>query len=227
MTTTSTRQNHPVPSHSQEPRSLTVTIPLAEFGKSLADPDLDNWFVEFSERNSDEGQTYEISNTGRLLIMAPTGNPGSLHEGELHLDLGIWARGYGGIAFLSTSRFILPDGSRFGPDVAWVREDRRPELIAPDNIPFPYLVPDFIAEIKSPGNSEAELIDKINLFVDHGTRLAWLIDAATRTVSISRPGRNPELLRDPEFVDGDQDVLPGFRFAVRERIFDYMNDPQS
>ena len=227
MTTTSTRQNQPVPSHPQEPRSLTVTIPLAEFGKSLADPDLDNWFVEFSERNSDEGQTYEISNTGRLLIMAPTGNPGSLHEGELYLELGIWARGYGGIAFLSTSRFILPDGSRFGPDVAWVREDRRPELIAPDNIPFPYLAPDFIAEIKSPGNSEAELIDKINLFVDHGTRLAWLIDAATRTVSIFRPGRDTEILRDPEFVDGDQDVLPGFRFAVRERIFDYMNDPQS
>ena len=54
-----------------------------------------------------------------------------------------------------------------------------------------------------------------------------MIDAATRTVSIFRPGRNPEILRDPEFIDGDQDVLPGFRFAVRERIFDYMNDPQS
>ena len=227
MTTISTRQNQPVPSHPEEPRSSTVTIPLAEFGKSLADPDLDNWFVEFSERNSDEGQTYEISNTGRLLIMAPTGNPGSLHEGELYLELGIWARGYGGIAFLSTSRFILPDGSHFGPDVAWVREDRRPELTAPGNIPFPYLAPDFIAEIKSPTNSDAELIDKINLFVDHGTRLAWLIDAATRTLSIFRPGHDPEILRDPEFVDADQDVLPGFRVAVRERIFDYMNDTQS
>ncbi len=226
MTTTSTRQNQPVPSHPQEPRSSTVTIPLAEFGKSMADPDLDNWFVEFSERNSDEGQTYEISNTGRLLIMAPTGNPGFYHETQLSTDLTIWARGYGGFVGGPTGRFGLPDGSRRGPDATWVASERRQELMLAINRPVAQFAPDFVAEIKSPSNSEAELIDKINLFVDHGTRLAWLIDAATRTVSIFRPGRDPEILRDPEFVDGDQNVLPGFRFAVRERIFDYMNDPQ-
>ena len=38
-------------------------IPLAEFGKSLDDADLDEWFEAFAERNSDMA-LYEISSTG-------------------------------------------------------------------------------------------------------------------------------------------------------------------
>ena len=56
-----------------------VAIPLAEFGKSLDDPDLDQWFEGFAERNSDMAE-YEISNTGHLLIREPTGSPGSVYE---------------------------------------------------------------------------------------------------------------------------------------------------
>ena len=48
------------------------------------------------------------------------------------------------------------------------------------------------------------------------------MDAETREVVKFRPGREPEVLYDPEFVDGDADVLPGFRFAAREKIFDFM-----
>ncbi len=206
--------------------SATVAIPLAEFGKSLTDADLDVWFEAFSERNSNEGQTYEISGQGFLLIMPPTGNPGSLHEREFALALGNWTDAHSGYSFLPTSRFILPDGSRFGPDAAWVRAERIPELLKERNIPFPHLVPDFVVEIKDPSNSNAELIDKIDLFLEYGTRLAWFIDAGTRTVIKFRPGQEPELLHDPEFVDGDEDALPGFRFAIRARIFDRFTNPQ-
>lgn len=206
--------------------SGTVAIPLAEFGKSLTDADLDVWFEAFSERNSNEGQTYEISGKGFLLIMPPTGNPGSLHEREFAGVLYVWTTEHDGYSFLPTSRFILPDGSRFGPDAAWIREERIPELLEERNIPFPHLVPDFVVEIKSPSNSNTELINKIDLFLEYGTRLAWFIDAATRTVIKFRPGQEPEVLHDPELVDGDEDVLPGFRFAVREKIFDHFTNPQ-
>ncbi len=202
-------------------------MPLAEFGKSLDNPDLDEWLVEFSERNENSGQVYEISNSGHLLIMPPTGIPGISHEGELLIDLALWARSNGGFVFGPTARFRLPDQSRPGPDTAWVSADRRSDLMRPENRPFARFAPDFVAEIKSPSNTTAELAAKIRVFVSYGTRLAWLIDAATRTVTIFRPDREPEALVDPEFVDGDADVLPGFRFAVRERIFDYMTDPQS
>ena len=49
------RQRHNGPAQSQ--------FPLAEFGKSLDDADLDEWFEAFAERNSDMAE-YEISNTG-------------------------------------------------------------------------------------------------------------------------------------------------------------------
>ena len=202
-----------------------VAIPLAEFGKSLDDPDLDQWFEGFATRNSDMAE-YEISNTGHLLIREPTGNPGALYENQLAIVLGNWAGEYGGMSFGPTSRFILPDGSRFGPDAAWLREERRQEIMLPENRPFPHIVPDFIAEIKSPSNSNAELINKIDLFLEHGAKLAWFIDAATRVAIKFRPGQEPETLNDPEYIDGDDDVLPGFRFAARERIFDLFADAE-
>ena len=225
MTTTSTLKRGQTARRPSRSRPGAVAIPLVEFGKSMDDADLYHWFEAFGERNSDEGQ-YEISSEGFLLIMPPTGNPGSLHELGMAGELYIWTQDSGGVAFPSTSRFILPDGSCFGPDAAWVSEERRHELRAAHNIPFPHLVPDFIVEVQSPSNSDTELIDKINRFISYGTKLAWLINANTRTVIRFRPDREPEVLHDPEFVDGDEDVLPGFRFAVRARIFDNENNPQ-
>ncbi len=203
--------------------SGVVRIPLVEFGKSLDDPDLDRWFEAFSDRNADEGQ-FEVSHQGLLVIMPPTGTPGSIFEGELTGTLWFWTQQNGGVIFPPTSRFILPDGSRFGPDAAWVAEDRRYELALPENLPFPHIAPDFIAEIKSPSNSRPFLVSKIETFIEHGTKLAWYIDPETREVIKFRPNQEPEVAHDPEYIDGDEDVLPGFRFAVRQRIFDVFSN---
>ena len=203
-------------------RTASVAIPLSEFGKSLADTDLDQWFEAFAQRNSDAGQ-YEISAQGYLLIMPPTGDPGSFYENEMATDLTVWSRSHDGFVRGPTALFVLPDGSRYGPDASWVSEERRDEVM-PATRPFSRLVPDFIVEVQYPSNSRQELIDKINLFVAYGTKLAWLIDADERIVIKFRPGREPEVLRDPEFVDGDEGVLPGFRFAVREKIFDHFTN---
>ena len=225
MTTSAAAQPQEIRSKPPPQWPGVVAIPLAEFGKSLDDPDLGQWFAGFAERNSDMAE-YEISNTGHLLIREPTGSPGSVYEIGLAGDLLFWADRNGGIVFGPSSRFTLPDESRFGPDAIWIREERRPEIMRPENRPFPRIIPDFIAEIKSPSNSRAELIAKINRFLEHGTRLAWYIDGETRTVIKFRPGQEPETLHDPEYVDGDDDVLPGFRFAARERIFDLFTDAE-
>ena len=202
-------------------QSATLAIPLAEFGRSLSDADLDQWLEDFAARNAASGHTYAISGKGVLLIMPPTGDPGAFFETYFVADLVFWARARGGFVRGPTARFILPDGARYGPDASWVSPERRDE-VRQGTRPFSRLVPDFIAEIQSPSNSREELVDKINLFLRYGTRLAWLMDAETREVVKFRPGREPEVLYDPEFVDGDADVLPGFRFAVREKIFDFM-----
>ena len=221
-----TTPDWPVPAdygQSDSGQSGTLALPLAEFGKSLSDADLDAWFEDFAERNSDSGHTYAITHQGELLIMPPTGNPGVFYEGTFFIALSGWTDEHGGIAVMPTARFILPDGSRFGLDAAWISAERRHLLRLPDNRPFIRLLPDFIAEVQSPSNSRRELVDKINLFLRYGTKLAWLLDPLAREVVIFRPNREPETLYDPEFVYGDADVLPGFRFAVRDRMFDYMN----
>ena len=222
MTTASIPQAQPArrqPVASEWPAA--VAIPLAEFGQSLANAGLDQWFEAFAERNADVGQ-YEISNQGLLLIMPPTGNPGYYHETKIVTALDNWSEVHGGIVGGPTGRFLLPDGSRRGPDATWIAEARRAELLLPENRPFPTFAPDFIVEVQSPSNSREELIAKINLFIAYGTKLAWLIDAGDRIVIKFRPGQEPEVLHNPEFVDGDADVLPGFRFAIRQRIFDFL-----
>lgn len=203
--------------------SSMVPIPLAEFGKSLDDPDFDQWFEAFAERNSARGQ-YEISGDGYLLIKPWAGMPICLYEGHLTAEVGLWNRENGGIAFSPNGCFVLPDGSYLSPAASWIRGERLRELMMPENYPFPRMAPDFVAEIRSLCDNPSDLVDKIELFLEHGTRLAWFIDAETRTAIKFRPGQEPELLNDPEYIDGDDDVLPGFRFSVRERIFDLFAD---
>ena len=229
--TTAQPQTRPAPTNADadvhgaataEPEEGCFYIPLAEFGQSLDNPDLDAWFEAFVARNKHfSGGFFEITAEGELKIMPPTGIPGYWHETEMTAELVIWNRAHGGgKAGGPTGRFRMPDGSRPGPDAIWIsnerwnaatEEERRP--------PFASIAPDFICEIVSPSNRGRELARKVELFIENGTRLAWIINAERRLATIYRPGRNPETLVDPETLDGE-DVLPGFVFEVRARIFD-------
>ena len=197
-----------------------ILIPLSEFGQSLDSPDLDVWFDEFSQRNKDELGEFEITAQGDLKIMPATGMPGDWHEAEITAEVVMQARSHGGRVGGPTSRFILPDGSRRGPDAWWMSEERwnalPPEARTP---PFAAVVPDFVVEIVSPSNRGPELADKVQRYLEGGARLIWVINARRRTTTIYRPDAEPEVIEDPETLDGG-DVLPGFVFNVRERIFD-------
>ena len=196
-------------------------IPLVEFGQSLDSLDLDEWLEAFAARNKHfSGGFFEITAQGELKIMPPTGLPGSLFENELATDTTIWARTYGGKVQGPTGRFLLPNGSRPGPDVSWISDERWNAMAPSGDLPtFAPIAPDFICEIVSPSNRGPELVGKVELFIANGTRLAWVINPERRLVTIYRPGQDPETLVDPETLDGE-DVLPGFVFEVRARIFD-------
>ena len=194
-------------------------ISLTEFGQSLDNPGLDWWLDAFAGRNRDQAD-YEITARGELKIMPPTGFPGDWHESEAVIEVGIWGRANGGRYGGPTSRFILPDGSRRGPDAWWISAERwnaAPSVARTP--PFAAIVPDFIIEIVSPSNRGPELADKIRRYLEGGARLIWAINARRRQVTIYRPGREPEVLDDPELLHGE-DVMPGFVFNVRQRIFD-------
>ncbi len=195
-------------------------LPLAEFGQSLDSPGLDVWLEAFAGRNREQGD-YEITAQGELKIMPPTGFPFDLYEARTTVRVGVWAEDNGGLAGGPTSRFTLPDASRRGPDAWWISAERwRSAPLEARARTFVAVVPDFIAEIISPSNRGPELADKVRRYLEGGARLIWVINARNRTVVIYRPGMEPETLVDPELLDGE-DVMPGFVFNVRERIFDY------
>ena len=59
---------------------------------------------------------------------------------------------------------------------------------------------------------------KMELYIANGAKLGWLIIPRAKQVHIYRPGAPVEILDDPETISGDP-ILPGFVFAVRQRIF--------
>ena len=222
MTTTQTSvQQAPVDASELNPYSRGyLLIPLSEFGQSLGNPDLDTWFESFAQRNKDELGDFEITAQGELKIMPPTGFPGEWHEAKLAAHVVIWSESYGGIAGGPTSRFIMPDGSRIGPDAYWISAERWADAPAEARTPpFAAIVPDFVGEIVSPSNRESELADKVRRYLEGGARLIWVINASLRRVTVYRSGAEPEVLEDPETLEGGE-TLPGFTFNVRERIFD-------
>lgn len=68
---------------------------------------------------------------------------------------------------------------------------------------------DFVVEWRSPSDALKTLQDKMQEYIDNGTKLAWLIDPKREVVEIYRPNQEVEVLESPNSVSGE-DVLPGF-----------------
>lgn len=52
-------------------------------------------------------------------------------------------------------------------------------------------------------------------YIDNGVQLGWLIEPAAKTVEIYRPGKQVEVLNDPQTLFGES-VLPGFVLDLGE-----------
>jgi Uma2 family endonuclease len=110
-------------------------------------------------------------------------------------------------------------------DISYFRADRiayGPDGELVDDV---FLAPDLAIEIRSPEQSARSLESKLRFCVQHGVRLAWLIDPERRRVTVFRPGARPVRLGPEDVVDGG-DVLPRFRLPVRT-IFGWLRRSES
>ena len=184
--------------------------------------DIDRWLIEFNHANSDLVGKLELNADGALLITPMQRRKGSREELETGRILGNWAEEYGGEAHGSRLGIRMPNGDRYAPDAAWISPEQlvnEPEAYPPPEdwlLPF---CPAFVVEIRSRSDRLLPLQRKMADYVANGALLGWLIDPYQRRVHIYRPGAEPEVLDDPETVSAEPD-LPGFVFAVRQRIFD-------
>jgi len=127
-----------------------------------------------------------------------------------------WAKADGtGIAFSSSTGFVLPNGAERSPDLAWVRRARWEALSQDERERFPPLCPDFVGEICSRSDWLSRLQEKVQEYIDNGARLGWLLDPLERKVHVYRPGEPVVCLDDPETISGDP-VLPGFTLHVQQ-----------
>ena len=202
----------------EHPLSVNIRPILESVAGVLTDDEIDQWFVELEAANEKYGVRLELTAAGELVI-SPMVNRKGLHaEVETITDLRVWSRQHGGEAYGANANLRLPDGARIRPDALWLSPEQLAELppLADDR---PITVsPAFVVEIMSGTDSLPPLQRKMERYIANGAKLGWLIIPRSKQVHIYRPGVPVAVLDDPETISGDP-VLPGFVFAVRQRIF--------
>src|SRR4051794_3805293 len=146
------------------------------------------------------------------LVEKPVGYWESLIAQNLATDLGLYVRekGLGALAGADATMRMASSGRIRLPDLCFVSRERLPRT----REPVPTLAPDLAIEVLSKTNTTDEMAQKLREYFGSGTRLVWVIEPATRTVSVyHRPGEPTCVLDEHSMLDGEQ-VVPGFTFAV-------------
>lgn len=168
----------------------------------------DEQFYEFCRQNRD----WRIERTaeGELIIMPPAGGETGNQNALLTTFFTFWALQEGtGIAFDSSTGFLLPNRATRSPDVAWVKKSRLRALTPEQKKKFLPLCPDFVIELRSPSDTLKTVQEKMQEYLDNGAQLGWLIDPSERRVYVYRPEIAVECLDNPANISGDPE-LPGF-----------------
>lgn len=99
------------------------------------------------------------------------------------------------------------------PDVSFVRRGRFPGGVLPSG--NARLAPDLAVEVVSPNDTYYEVEQKVHDYLRAGVLLVWVVNPATRTVRIHRPGGALSDLEGQQDLTGEN-VLPGFRCLVAD-----------
>lgn len=157
----------------------------------------------------------EQNAAGQLEIMPPAGASSSARDVELAGALRDWNKQLKeGMVFGSSGGFRLPNGAMRAPDAAWIRLDRWSRLAKEQQEKFAPIVPDFLAEIRSPTDRISQLKLKMAEWVENGCRLGWLIDPFERVAYVVRRDGSETSQSFDEALSGE-DVLQGFTFDPR------------
>ena len=152
---------------------------------------------------------------GRLVVREPPSTWHGTIAGKLTYLIGafVYPRKLGVVCGQDTGFKIRskPDTVR-APDVGFLVQERV-GLIGRRG--YAAVAPDLVAEIVSPEERPAELLEKVADWLGAGVRLVWVVDAGRAEVRVHRPDDSLSVLNDTESLVGE-DVLPGFVCMVRD-----------
>lgn len=173
----------------------------------------DEQFFQLCVNNRD--LRLEQTAEGELIIMPPTGWKSGNRNSRLTQCLGNWADADGtGLAFDSSTGYILPNGAKRSPDASWVSRERL-EALNPDPTRFLPMAPDFAVELRSANDELKTVQQKMQEYMNNGVRLGWLIDPQNQRAEIYRIGQEIEVLQSPTSLSGEN-VLPGFMLDLSQ-----------
>jgi Uma2 family endonuclease len=173
----------------------------------------DLWALDQQLEN--EGKRFELLNGA--IYEAPTPEPAHNYvTGQFYGPMWSFNSVHKlGFVFGDNTSYTLTSGDELIPDVSFVAKERA-------GFPLPkkfFIAPDLAIEVKSPSNTERELLDKAESYLKSGTRLVWLAYPESKVVWACRLAEDGDLkLHKVEMgatLDGE-DVLPGFTLAVNE-----------
>ncbi|MCS6861147.1 MAG: Uma2 family endonuclease [Abditibacteriales bacterium] len=157
---------------------------------------------------------YKVELLDGELKMSPTGMEHELIGAKLiYLLMSVVDRHKLGGVYGSSAGYRMPNGELRSPDVSFVSTKRLPGGKSPKG--FGYFAPDLVVEILSPDDTVKETEKKIAEYLAAGTRLAWLVNPKTKTVTVYRAPNNKRRLAAAEELSGE-DVVPGFVCRVGE-----------
>ena len=168
---------------------------------------------ELLRRSSELGRCELIR--GELIQMSPAGHT----HGHVSLKFGspiyvFVEEHHLGIVYAAETGFILerdPDTVR-APDVAFVAHGR---ALKQRDDGFFLGAPDFLVEVVSPRDTKRNVDEKVQMWLDHGTKLVWTAYSKHRSVRVhdAMDRDHPRMLSADDIIDGG-DVLRGFRKRV-------------
>ena len=157
--------------------------------------------------NLNPGLRFEIDEQGALIIMGFPGWAGSCRSTNVAVQVANWADAAGGQTAGADAEIRTGTLGRRLPAAAWLSPERAAQLPPDYEGPLPFC-PDFVVEMVSPSDRRSQQEAKMRVWIEHGVRLAWLIDPFAGLADTCREDGSHEQLERPATLSGE-DVMPG------------------
>ena len=158
----------------------------------------------------------ELTSTGELIVMPPTGSLTGKRCFDLTYQLATWSKKDAtGVGFGPAAGFTLPNGAIRSPDASWIKRERWDSLTQKQQDSFAPICPDFVVELRSKTDPLPMLFNKMAEYIANGASLGWLIDPSKHRVYVYRPHEEVVVLDNPDTVSGEP-LLPEFILETAE-----------
>ncbi len=155
---------------------------------------------------------------GEIICMSPTGGKHGVIASRIGgmLDLYVEQNDLGLVCAAETG-FVLsknPDTVR-APDASFIAKENIPTSGIPDE--YWEVAPSLAVEVLSPSDRASKVMEKTIEYLQAGTRLVWIIDPKSETVTVYRSLSDVQILSKQDELDGEY-IVPGFRCPL-DKIF--------